>query len=607
MADNSMVEYLKKLFGIICIFLLLIFQQARGDSSALPKTIKTKSGIEMVQVPAGWFIMGDENGQIDEKPHRVFVNSFYMDKYEVTQQEYEKVMTENPSKWKGGKNCVEQIRWSDAVRYCNKRSRAEGLRSCYDLKTWKCDFNANGYRLPTEAEWEYAARAGTKITYFFDNNSSKLKHYAWFGENSGKRARPVGKKLPNPWGLYDIYGNVWEWCNDFYQVDYYQKSPEKNPQGPETGDTKVLRGGCWDTDADKCRSSFRYNENPAYADACFGYDIYGFRCVRRSQDSSKTDAVTKKTGFVYHKDYLGHNTGPTHPEAAGRLKAIIERLKQKDILSSLVQIEANPAPIEWLTSIHTSEYIRRVEDACTKGRRNLDSSDTPVSSRSYDVARLAVGGVLNAIDAVMAGQARNVFCAVRPPGHHALKDQAMGFCLFNNVAIAARYIQKKYKLSKVLIMDWDVHHGNGTQAAFYDDADVLYFSVHQHPFYPGTGREEETGAGKGKGYTINVPLPVGAGNTEFIEAFRSKLKPAALAFKPDFVLISAGFDAHKDDPLGGMNVTDKGFAELTSIAREIAEKCCQGRLVSVLEGGYDYEGLASSVETHILNLQKRHP
>jgi len=338
---------------------------------------------------------------------------------------------------------------------------------------------------------------------------------------------------------------------------------------------------------------------------CSDFWDYGFSGVKNSKGSSKTSAVSKKTGFVYDKDYLNHDTGPTHPETAARLKAIIERLKQKNILSSLVQIEPYPASTEWIARIHTSEYIRHVEKICTTGGRCLDFSlDTTVSSQSYNVARLAVGGILNAIDAVMSGQVKNAFCAVRPPGHHALKEQAMGFCLFNNIAIAARYIQKKYKLLKVLIVDWDVHHGNGTQAAFYDDADVLYFSVHRSPFYPATGDEQETGTGKGKNYTINVPLPAGVGNTEFIEAFKSKLKPAAFAFKPDFVLLSAGFDAHKDDPLGGMNVTEKGFAELSFIVREIAEKCCQGRLVSALEGGYDLQGLASSVETHILNLQK---
>ena len=246
-----------------------------------PKEIKTESGVEMILLPGGWFIMGDDKGEVDERPaHKIYVAPFYMDKYPVTQEEYERVMGENPSRWKGGKNPVEQVRWSDAVRYCNARSRLEGLQPCYNLETWECDFDADGYRLPMEAEWEFACRAGTKTRYFFGDNPRKLKLYAWFKGNSGGRPRPVGRKLPNPWGLYDMYGNVWEWCNDFYKVDYYGESPLKNPKGPKTGNTKVLRGGSWNSKAEECRSSYRYNENPGYTDVCFGYDIYGFRCVR---------------------------------------------------------------------------------------------------------------------------------------------------------------------------------------------------------------------------------------------------------------------------------------------------------------------------------------
>ncbi len=263
--------------GIFIITALALCQTSSSDS---PEVMNTKSGIEMVLIKGGTFVMGDEKGEVDEVPHTVYVDSFYMDRYLVTQQEFEKVMGTNPSRWKGSKNPVEQIRWSDAVKYCNSRSQLEGLQPCYNLETWKCDFNANGYRLPTEAEWEYACRAGIENRYFFGDDTKKLKNFAWSKENSGGRPRPVGQKLPNPWGLYDICGNVWQWCNDFYKVDYYQESPEKNPKGPEAGDTKVLRGGCWDSTADQCRSSYRYNENPGYSDVCFGYDIYGFRCVR---------------------------------------------------------------------------------------------------------------------------------------------------------------------------------------------------------------------------------------------------------------------------------------------------------------------------------------
>jgi formylglycine-generating enzyme required for sulfatase activity len=254
------------------------------NSTEAMTEVKAESGIEMVLLPAGRFTMGDKD-EIDAQPHEVFISSFYIDKYLVTQQQYKKVMEENPSRWKADKNPVEQVRWSDAVKYCNTRSLKEGLLPCYDLKTWKCNFDANGYRLPTEAEWEYACRAGTKTKYFFGNDSSKLADYAWLDENSGGKPHPVGQKQSNPWGLYDMLGNVWQWCNDFYKVDYYQESPEENPRGPDAGETKVVRGGAWKFSADSCRSGYRYNEDPGYSDVCFGYDIYGFRCVRNAPNT----------------------------------------------------------------------------------------------------------------------------------------------------------------------------------------------------------------------------------------------------------------------------------------------------------------------------------
>ncbi len=246
---------------------------------AAPAESKTSSKAKMVLIPAGRFMMGDEK-EIDATPHEVFVSSFYMDTHLVTQEQYGAVMGENPSRWKGADNPVEQMRWSDAARYCNARSKLEGLQPCYDLNTWECKFEANGYRLPTEAEWEYACRAGTQTAYFFGNDASKLKDYAWFDQNAGGKPHPVGQKPANPWGLYDMHGNVWEWCNDFYKVDYYEESPKENPRGPMIGDTKVVRGGAWKFSAESCRSGYRYNEDPGYADVCFGYDIYGFRCVR---------------------------------------------------------------------------------------------------------------------------------------------------------------------------------------------------------------------------------------------------------------------------------------------------------------------------------------
>jgi formylglycine-generating enzyme required for sulfatase activity len=260
-----------------------------------PKTVKTKTGLTMVLLPGGTFIMGDAKGGPDEKPHKVTVDSFYIDAYEVTQEDYRRIMGWDYSRWKNPKGPVEQVTWGAAAKYCNARSLKEGLTPCYDTKTWKCNFAANGYRLPTEAEWEYAARAGKTTRYFFGDDPGALPNFAWTKENSGGRPREVGKKLPNPWGLYDIYGNVAEWCNDFYAVDYYRKSPVTNPRGPATGSKRVLRGGSWNSRASDCRSSQRSSENPAYSDVCIGYyDVCGFRCVRNA--GSGTDSPASRSG-----------------------------------------------------------------------------------------------------------------------------------------------------------------------------------------------------------------------------------------------------------------------------------------------------------------------
>jgi acetoin utilization deacetylase AcuC-like enzyme len=308
---------------------------------------------------------------------------------------------------------------------------------------------------------------------------------------------------------------------------------------------------------------------------------------------------TGMTGFVYGDVYLKHRTGAGHPERPERLAAITERLARTGLPNELLLLKPVPAAPEWLKLVHTPEYVERVRQNCRQEAGYVDSADTPVSADSYQVALAAAGGVLVALDAVMDGRARNAFCAVRPPGHHALKSRAMGFCLFNNVAIATRYLQKHHQLARVLIVDWDVHHGNGTQAAFYDDSTVFYFSIHQSPFYPGSGAADERGEGKGVGFTLNVPLPAGSGDAEYRKAFEEKLRPAADAFRPDFVLISAGFDAAEGDLLGRMKLTPGGYAALTRIVKGIAERHCRGRLVSMLEGGYQLEALASSVESHL--------
>jgi acetoin utilization deacetylase AcuC-like enzyme len=310
-------------------------------------------------------------------------------------------------------------------------------------------------------------------------------------------------------------------------------------------------------------------------------------------------AGNRKTGFVYGPIYLEHKTGAGHPERPERLRAIVDRLETSGLLARLTAIAPRPAEERWLTTVHSRDYVRRVRERCKAGAENVDTTDAPVSRESYDAAVAAVGGVLAAVDAVVEGKVRSAFCAVRPPGHHARRERAMGFCLFNNVAVAARYVQKKHGLAKVLIVDWDVHHGNGTQEMFYADPTVFYFGIHQSPFYPGTGRADERGQGDGQGTTLNVPLAAGAGDRAYRQALERDLRPAAEAFRPDFVLISAGFDAHEDDLLGRMKVTADGFADLTRLVKDIAARHCGGRLVSVLEGGYHLGALADSAEAHL--------
>ena len=314
--------------------------------------------------------------------------------------------------------------------------------------------------------------------------------------------------------------------------------------------------------------------------------------------------VSGTTGFVYDNRYLRHDTGPGHPERPERLTAILDQLKTTGLYEQLVCIKPYPCAKQWILAVHSDSYLRHVASVCAGGGPYLDSRDTPVSKESYECALLAAGGVLAAVDAVMDRRVRNAFCAVRPPGHHASQDRAMGFCLFNNVAIAARYIQSKYRLKKILIVDWDVHHGNGTQDIFYSDPTVFYFSIHQHPFYPGSGMASERGSGDAEGTKLNAPMPRGSGGLAYRTVFEKTLKPAALAFKPDFVLVSAGFDAHSDDPLGGMNLAGDDFGSLTRMVRNIAGTCCGDRLVLVLEGGYNLQGLSRSVEMVIREIMR---
>ncbi|HEX9757700.1 MAG TPA: histone deacetylase [Nitrospiria bacterium] len=311
-----------------------------------------------------------------------------------------------------------------------------------------------------------------------------------------------------------------------------------------------------------------------------------------------------QTGFITHPIYLQHDTGFSHPERPDRLKAILSRLEKNGVLKHLIQVNPEPASLKWVEEVHTPQHVNLIRvSASGKGIHYMDP-DTPVSPNSFNAALVAAGGLLGAVDGVMKGQYRNAFCAVRPPGHHAESQRAMGFCLFNNVAVAARYIQKQYELERVAIIDWDVHHGNGTQYIFYDDPTVLYISTHQFPLYPGTGREEEEGLGEGKGFTLNCPMEAGLGDKEYETVFDRIILPKLETFRPQFILISAGFDAHRGDPLAGMNVSSNGFGRFTQSVVGVANSLCEGRIVSCLEGGYDLHALAESVERHIMKLME---
>lgn len=309
-----------------------------------------------------------------------------------------------------------------------------------------------------------------------------------------------------------------------------------------------------------------------------------------------------RVGFVYDPMYLGHEMGPSHPESPERLRAICDHLQSSGTWSRLHQLTPCPVERQWVELIHHSSYVDSLERRSPiYGYASLDP-DTSMSPGTLDAAYLATGGALVAVDAIMNGEIDHAFCAVRPPGHHAEADRAMGFCFLNTVAIAARYIQQHHGIQRVLIVDWDVHHGNGTQHAFYDDASVLFFSSHQFPYYPGTGGATETGEGAGKGFTINVPFSGGEGDAAYREVFQKILVPAADAFQPEFVLISAGFDAHRDDPLASMNLTEQGYAELTKIVASIAKRYSRGKILACLEGGYQLQALAESVDHHLLAL-----
>ncbi len=313
-------------------------------------------------------------------------------------------------------------------------------------------------------------------------------------------------------------------------------------------------------------------------------------------------AAKKSTALLLDPIYKQHDPGPGHPEQPARYDAVTHALEQTGLAKSLGRVEVRAANEDEIALCHGRGYIQKVRREIAAGAHELSTGDTNVGPRSYDIALRAVGGILNAVDQVVTGSAPNAFCAVRPPGHHARPEQGMGFCIFNNIAIAARYAQREHGIAKVLIADWDVHHGNGTQDIFYSDGSVLFMSTHQSPWYPGTGHPNETGEGKGEGCIMNFPFPAGSGRREILGAFREQLRSAADRFQPDLVLISAGFDSRLGDPLGQFTLSDEDFADLSSTMLEIAGTHAGGRLISVLEGGYSLTGLASGVAAHVKTL-----
>jgi len=310
-------------------------------------------------------------------------------------------------------------------------------------------------------------------------------------------------------------------------------------------------------------------------------------------------AVPPTTGIVRDQRYLRHETSVFHPESPKRLEAIYKMLDSVDMKGKFLEIEPRPASLDEIGMIHKPAYIETVARTAEMEHAYLDP-DTETSPESYSAALLAAGGFLNAIDRIMEGTVKNAFAFVRPPGHHAEANRAAGFCLFNNVAIGAMHAIRKHGVERVLIVDWDLHHGNGTQHSFYDDPNIVYFSTHQYPFYPGTGGLQEIGRGKGLGYTINVPLGRGPGDAEFLKIYRKILSPVAREFRPGMILLSAGFDIYFQDPLGGMKVSPKGFATLARVLLNLAEECCGGRFGIILEGGYHIGGLTESAKA-VLN------
>jgi len=306
--------------------------------------------------------------------------------------------------------------------------------------------------------------------------------------------------------------------------------------------------------------------------------------------------------LLYYDDrFLLHDTGSRHPESALRLQTAWRHLQTTSLLEKCERVSWNPASAEMISAIHGAEYIQHVADFASAGGGQIEG-DTVVSVESYAAAALASGAVCDAVDRVVAGEHQTALCLVRPPGHHALAGAPMGFCLFNHIAVAARHALSEHQMNRVLIVDWDVHHGNGTQDVFYNDERTGFLSIHRYPFYPGSGASEETGQGAGLGATRNLPIALGTTRADYLAQFAQELNEFADRLKPELILLSAGFDSHREDPIGSLGLHTEDFAELTNIVCDTADVHCQGKLVSLMEGGYHPQRLAECLEKHLSKL-----